>query len=600
MSKSRSRAGAMPKAAQWSLGVTRRLWRNDQVLLGILAAVLGIAAAYGAIAFRDLVSMVQWAALSTPSEDLLKFMVRVEWWQIVLAPTLGGLAVGLIVRFFTAEQRPLAVAEVIEAAALKSGRMDLSSGLKAAVVSAISIGSGASVGREGPVVHLGASLAAFVADKLNLTRGRALTLLGCGVAAAVAASFNAPIAGVFFALEVVVGHYALSAFAPIVIASVVGTVISRAHYGDFPAFIVSQHVVASPWEFALFAALGVASAGTAYLFMRSIFAMHDVAGKLPGPVWLRPALAGLVIGLLALVFPQILGVGYGVTDQALKGALGLELLLALVVLKIFATALCLGFGFGGGVFSPSLVVGAMLGGAFGSAAALVTPDNLSSPGVYSMVGMGAVAGAVLGAPISTILIVFELTGDYKVTIAVMIAVVFASIIVRDVLGRSYFTWQLERRGVDLSGGRENIHLKAIKVGRVMESRITTLDASATLTELRRRIVRAPSGVVFVTDAEGRLEGMITMADLSEALFDLSLDKFVSAGEMARPPHDFVEAGISLDRAVAAFGAAAKEPFLPVVESRRTMKLVGILTEREVMLAQQRALLKARAEEKGEE
>ena len=590
----------MPKAALWSLNVTRRLWRNDQVLLGILAIVLGFAAAYGAIAFRSLISMVQWTALSTGSEDLLKFMAGLEWWRIVLAPTLGGLVVGLIVRFFTAEQRPLAVADVIEAAALKSGRMNLSSGLKAAVVSAISIGSGASVGREGPVVHLGASLAAFVADKLNLSRGRALTLLGCGVAAAIAASFNAPIAGVFFALEVVVGHYALSAFAPIVIASVVGTVISRAHYGDFPAFIIAEQVVASPWEFILFAALGMASAGAAYLFMRSIFAMQEIAEKVPGPVWLRPALAGLVIGLLALVFPQILGVGYGVTDQALKGVLGLELLLAMVFLKIFATALCLGFGFGGGVFSPSLVVGAMLGGAFGAAAALVVPEGLSSPGVYSMVGMGAVAGAVLGAPISTILIVFELTGDYKVTIAVMVAVVLASIIVRDMLGRSFFTWQLERRGIDLSGGRENEHLKSIKVRRVMESRMTTVDAGTKLTDLRRRIVRAPSGVVFVTDKQGRLEGMITMADLSEALFDMSLDDLVTAGEMARPPHDFVEAGISLDRAVAAFGEAAKEPFLPVVASRRSMKLVGILTEREVMLAQQRALLKARAEEKGEE
>ena len=590
----------MPKAAAWSLNMTRRLWRNDQFLLGVLAVVLGVAAAYGAIAFRTLISMVQWSALSTSSEDLLKFTVGLPWWQIVLAPALGGLIVGLIVRFFTAEQRPLAVADVIEAAALRSGRMSLSSGLKAAVVSAISIGSGASVGREGPVVHLGASLAAFVADRLNLSRGRALTLLGCGVAAAVAASFNAPIAGVFFALEVVVGHYALSAFAPIVIASVVGTVISRAHYGDFPAFIVAEHLVVSPWEFPIFALLGIASAGAAYLFMRGIFTMQEIADKVPGPVWIRPAMAGLVIGLLALAFPQILGVGYGVTDQALKGALGLELLLAMVFIKIFATSLCLGFGFGGGVFSPSLVVGAMLGGAFGATAALLAPDTLSSPGVYSMVGMGAVAGAVLGAPISTILIVFELTGDYKVTIAVMVAVVLASIIVRDVLGRSFFNWQLERRGIDLSGGRENEHLKSIKVRRVMESRVVTVDAAIKLTDLRRRIVRAPSGVVFVTDKEGRLEGMITMADLSEALFDLSLDELVTVGEMARPPHDFVEAGISLDQAVTAFGEAAKEPFLPVVENRRTMKLVGILTEREVMLAQQRALLKARAEEKGEE
>ena len=511
----------------------RRFSRNNQVVLFVLAVALGVAAAYGAIGVRQLIAFVQWGAFGTGAEQLLGQLASLPDWRIVLAPTIGGLVIGLFVRFATKERRPLGVADVVEAAALKGGRLHLTSALQGAFVNAASIGAGASTGREGPVVHLGASIASFAAKRFNLPRSSALTLLGCGVAAAVAASFNAPIAGVFFALEVVVGHYALSAFAPIVISSVIGTMISRAHYGDFPAFIVPGALSVSAWEFAVFAVLGVASAGFAFLFVRSIFNMQDLANRIPGPEWLRPAYAGLVLGLLALLFPQVLGVGYGATDQAIRGLLSFELLVSLLFVKIFATALCLGFGFGGGVFSPSLVIGAMLGGVFGAGVAAVAPVPASGFGVYSIVGMGAVAGAVLGAPISTVLIVFELTGDYRVTIAVMVAVALASIITEQFGGRSFFAQQLKRRGVDLSGGRDRDHLRAMPVGEAMEKEVATLGPGTKLAELRRRLARARHGVLFVVEGERKLIGVITLADMSDGLFDQSLDELVNAGDLAR-------------------------------------------------------------------
>jgi CIC family chloride channel protein len=326
--------------------------------------------------------------------------------------------------------------------------------------------------------------------------------------------------------------------------------------------------------------------------------MQSLAEKVPGPVWVKPAYAGLVLGLIALAFPQMLGVGYGVTDQAISGRLSFELLTTLLFLKIFATALCLGFGFGGGVFSPSLVIGAMLGGVFGAAAAIIAPVPASALGVYSIVGMGAVAGAVLGAPISTVLIVFELTGDYKVTIAVMVAVALASIILQQYGGRSFFLTQLRRRGVDFAGKREAEHLRAMPVRRTMKRDFATVGPGTQLPELRRQIARAPHGVLFVVESDQRLVGVIALSDMSDALFDHSLDDTVKAANLARMPHTVLTQNNTLIEAVGAFGPAS-DPFLAVVADKDGMALVGVLLERDFMQAQQRALMRARAEERGE-
>ena len=249
---------------------------------------------------------------------------------------------------------------------------------------------------------------------MRLAPSQGRTLLGCGVAAAVAASFNAPIAGVFFALEVVLGHYALRAFAPIVMASVVGTLVTRAHYGNFPAFIIPEYAIVSFWEFPAFILLGAVCALAAIIFTRSVFFVEDRMVKhVPLPRWSHPVVGGLLVGVIAIQFPHVLGVGYEATDAALREQLSLSLMLALIVFKTAATAISLGSGFGGGVFTPSLFIGAMTGSAFGIVASMAFPELAASHGLYAIVGMGAVAGAVLGAPISTFLIVFELVADYE-------------------------------------------------------------------------------------------------------------------------------------------------------------------------------------------
>jgi CIC family chloride channel protein len=581
----------------------RQLLHNDQLVLLVLAVIMGAIAAYLAIAFRYLYLLVQGLSFGTFADTLFSQAQLLPGWQIVLVPTVGGLLIGLFVHKFMPGSRPQGVSDVMAAVALRSGRMGLRDGLGAAFVSAASIGVGASVGREGPVVHLGAAVCARIARALKLSRSLTINLLGCGVAAAIAASFNAPIAGTFFALEVIIGHYALTAFAPIVLASVTGTIIARAQFGDFPAFVIPANPIVSPLEFPAFALLGIISAAVAIILMRSISMASTIADKVaektPVPRWLYPMLGGALIGVIALGFPQVLGVGYGTTDAALKGNIELWLLLALLVAKTAAVAISLGAGFGGGVFSPSLYLGAMLGGAFGIIATQAFPHLSSGHSAYTLVGMASVAGAVLGAPISTILIVFELTRDYSVTVAVMVAVVIASVLTQQIFGGSFFLWQLDRRGVNLRRGREMGLLAETHVGDVMTTMaFSSVPPSMPIDALREKLQTAPHGLLFVVKEDGGLVGTITLSDMSDAAFDRSVDGLINAIDVTRTDPPVLTAETDLDAALKLMEDVHEE-HIAVVENKENLKLVGVVNEVEVMLAYNRALMRARAEEHGE-
>ena len=572
--------------------------RNEQLVLLVLAVVVGAVSAYGAIAFRYLYLFFHGIALGSLNEaTLAEHAATLPWWQVIGVPTAGGLLIGLFIHHFLPGGRPHAVADAIEAVALRSGRIGIRAGLGAALASAASIGCGASVGREGPVVHLGAALSSRIAKRLGLGRSLTINLVGCGVASAIAASFNAPIAGIFFALEVVIGHYALTAFAPIVLASVTGTIVSRAHFGNFPAFIIPGHQIVSALEFPAFALLGIVCAVAAIIFMRSVGLVQSLAERVPAPVWLRPAVAGALVGLIALAFPQVLGVGYGTTDAALKGQLALWLLLALLAAKTAATAISLGLGFAGGVFSPSLFLGAMVGGAYGHIASAAFPALSSGPTAYTLVGMGAVAGAVLGAPISTILMIFELTSDYSITVAVMVAVVIASLITHQAYGPSFFHWQLARRGLSLRGGRETALLAETGIGDVMRTDYTAVAPSMPVAALRERLQTAPHGLLFVVEGDGTLFGTITLSDLSEAAFDTALDSLVNAVDVARTRPLVLTPDADLESALKAMEQAHEE-HVAVVSDTDAMKMIGVVHELDVILAYNRALMRARAEERG--
>ncbi len=441
----------------------REFMAERQPLVWALALVIGVGAAYLAILFRIVIALVQLPWLGTTSERVSEAANLLPWWVILIAPAVGGLAVGLFLQYLMPGRRPQAVADVIEARAVLGCRIPLRVGLGSALVAAVSLGSGASAGREGPVVHLGATLASALEDFFKLPHAARRTLLGSGVAAAVAASFNAPIAGVLFAHEVILAHYAARAYVPIVISSVAATLIARVHLGDYPAFTIPPYQITSYWEFPAFGLLGLTCAAVAILFQFALMGTDRVARSIDLPVWSQPVIGGLMVGAIAIWLPQVLGVGYDTTDAALNRDLPLLLLLALVVAKTAATAITLASRFGGGIFSPSLYVGAMTGGAFGLIASHAFPEMASSHGLYAILGMGAVAAAVLGAPISTVLIVFELTADYGMTIALLLAVSIAWGITQAVHGQSYFHWQLNSRGLFLQEGPHKHIVRSLRV-----------------------------------------------------------------------------------------------------------------------------------------
>ncbi len=440
------------------------MWKSRMPLVWFLALLTGGASAYAILLLRFCIGAVQWLWLGAEAENFVATKASLTHPLVVFAaPVIGGLAVGLLLVWTAPRRRAEGVADVIEAEHLHRAKIGWREGLSSAFITVMSLGSGASAGREGPAVHIGATLASLFGQPFRMPIASRRILLGAGAAAAVSASFNAPIAGVIFAHEVILGHYALSAFVPTVLASVTATVITRVHLGDFPAFIIPQYHIASNWEFPAFALLGLISGLVAVTFLLSTSTSDWLARKVPMPLWLRPAAGGAVIGLLAIFVPQILGVGYEATNLALKGHYGLEMLLLLLVAKMVATSVTLASRFGGGVFSPSLYLGAMTGGAFGLLAAMAFPDLASEQGVYSLVGMGAVAGAVLGAPLSTTLIVFELTGDYHITIALLLATSISSVVMQTLVGRSFFHWQLATRGLHLDEGPHRAIMRTVQV-----------------------------------------------------------------------------------------------------------------------------------------
>ncbi len=452
----------------------RQAWRvmltrgPGQIQFWFIALGVGILSGAAAIAFRFVVEEGKSAIYGV--ENIL--FVHLPWYAMIAIPTCGGLAVGFILTRFTPDARARSVADVIQGAALREGRMERRAGLASALASAITLSTGGSTGREGPVVHLAGVISTKAADFFRVDGVTGRDLLGCAVAAAVSASFNAPIAGALFALEVILRHFAIHAFAPIVIASVAGAVMGRMVFGNVAEFSLAALTLQDFYlELPAFLLLGILCGLVSVAFMRGVFLADDVASDLTQrysiPAMIRPALAGALLGIIAIWFPHIIGVGYDMTTRALSGGLGLTDVIVFAVIKALAVAITMAGRMGGGIFSPSLMMGALTGLGFGIVATAILPTVSGAVPLYALAGMGAVAAAVLGAPISTTLIVFELTGNWQAGLAVMVAVSLSTALASRMVNQSFFLTQLARRGVQVAEGPQAYLLSVLPVARVM-------------------------------------------------------------------------------------------------------------------------------------
>lgn len=567
-------------------------FNHDNLILSVLAIVTGVLVGWAVVGFRHLIDLIQSVFYGGHEENLTAIAAGLPAWQVILAPCVGGLLVGLFYHFVMPGRRAQGVAQVIEASALKMGRLPLWSGLAATIGAAASIGSGASVGREGPAVLLGATLSSWIGQALNLGRAAVRTLLGCGGAAAVAASFNSPIAGALFAHEVIVGHYALNAFAPVVLASIAATMVSRSIYGDFPAFNIPPFESVVWIEFPAFALTGAVCGVVAVALMRGVSLAKRSGDRLGIPAMVRPALAGLAIGLLAVELPDILGVGYELTDNALRNSYAMHTVGLLIAAKLVATALCLGWGFGGGIFSPSLALGALVGVAMGTAATMVGQDLSSGPAAYAMVGMGSLAASALGAPISTTLIIFELTGDYTLTIAVMVGVVISTLISTQLGGtKSFFLDQLRDSGIILDGGQDVSGLKGARVTDCLSPSVVICGPDTRRVDARNRLLAANLPEVFVSDDSGEFLGVVLASDLAEMPEAVKDERI---GPLVTDAASVIYASDTIEIAVRGL-LEAREGRLPVVDNPEDRRLLGAIAARDLLRAVNLAMLNREAE-----
>ena len=422
-----------------------------------VASLVGIVVGIAVIFFREAIMAGEGFFFGAKEERIVTAVVQMPAWKAVIAPVTGGAVVGLLLALgakmgWGPRPRAFSVADVMKARRfpkqVKETAMSWRDAGLTAMISIVSLGAGSSTGREGPAVHLGAALAYKPAQWLGLDFRGIRTLLGCGAAAAVSASFNAPLAGVLFAREVVLQRYRTADIGPVAVASVGAALVSRAHFGDDALFGAALTVESRYLYFIATPLFGLLAAGLALIaintWARAPLAGEELAERFGLPVWALPPLGGLILGGFALAFPQVLGVGYEPTTSVFAGGYGVLFMILLIFAKIAATSLCLGAHFGGGVFSPSMFIGAMLGGAFGIIVGTMTGDADAGRVFFTIVGMGAVAGAVLGAPMSTTLIAFELTASYESAAAVLISVSLATVLVQS-QGGALFERQLKSK-----------------------------------------------------------------------------------------------------------------------------------------------------------
>lgn len=587
-----------PKISAWTKGIRKWAHGQDQLYLGILSLMVGVLAGYGALLLRfgiEWVSQV-WTNESSWSDAI----AQIHWSIYLIAPVTGGLIVGWINTHWLPTDQARVIPGVIEALSVRGGKITAKKTGGELVANIVSVGSGASMGREAPTVALGASLASLLGQWAKLNEKQMRTLVGCGVAAGIAASFNAPIAGVLFALEVILADYAIATFTPIVMSAVIATVITRAELGNFPVFTIPEFRLVSSWEIPAYVGLGIFCGLLAVVTVKALPIARQWFDRHVAKRSLRPAAAGLMLGLCALVVPQIMSIGYGIVDGILlenvsTDILGVGLPLAvflalLLVMKMLTSVICSGGGFGGGMIGPSLFIGATAGALYGGIVHDFFPTWSESYGAYALVACGAMLAATVQAPMSSILMLFELSNDYHIMVPLMTACVVAALVKRTFGSGSVITEALQEKGVDTEWSLERSWMRAVSIKRLPWRAIPTVLATAKLEELKRVYVTSGKGVVVIIDDNGDMIGLVTFEDLKTWLLDESLDQVVVASEVANT-HVFTLS--EEDSLLDAIDVLDRETFeqVPVTARDNPKKVLGIISRNAVFSMYHKMIVK---------
>ncbi len=557
----------------------KRVQPSETNLLILLSVIVGLATAFGAMGFVLLIEYFNGLFFGLTDQILTTAVGFANWggykWWFPIIPALGGLLVGPIVFKFASEAKGHGVPEVMNSVARLGGIIRPRVAVAKTIASAICIGSGGSAGREGPIVQIGSAFGSTVGQMFRMSGDRVKILVGCGAAAGISAVFNAPIAGVIFSLEVILGDFAIKTFAPVILASVVSSVVTRTFMGNHPAFEVPSYSLVSAWEIPMYVVLGVVLGALSVVFIRVLDWFEDTFDKLKINNMVKPALGGLLLGVLAIFYPQVLADGYKTISLTLYGNIGIWLLLLLIFMKLLATSLTLGSGNSGGIFAPALFMGATAGGSFGVMINKLFPTVTATPGAYALVGMAGMVAGAAHAPMTAMLIIFEMTSDYRIILPLMVTVVFAALVAGRLFPHSIYTVKLAKRGIELRGGKDINVLKSHTVSEVMDTEFETIPSSTTLLDIFNIIEHSRESYFIVADRQGQMKGVLSFQDIRNLLSQHTLDYLVIAQDLVSPEPVVLRLGDDLEKAYSVFGQR-DFVLVPVVEDGDSRKVVGVV------------------------
>jgi CIC family chloride channel protein len=561
---------------------------NEHIRLTLLAVLVGLVAGFAAILFKLMIQFFQ--NLFWNAESIISAVANQPWYLTILIPAAGALIISPIIYYGAREAKGHGVPEIMESLVFRGGRIRTKVVAIKALASSICIGSGGSVGREGPIVQISSTIASSIGRLFRIQERGLRTLVAAGAAAGIGATFNAPIAGALFAVEVLLGEFGVYSFSPIIVASVISTLVSRLVTGDFAAFTVPKYTLISVWEIGPYVLLGIVSGLVAILFIKVLYFFEDKFDDLRLHPLIKPILGGILIGAIGIQFSQIFGVGYESIDACLTNNLGLWLALALVFIKILSTSLTLGSGGSGGIFAPSLFLGAMTGNFIGSIFHQTFPSSISSPGAFSLVGMGAVVAAATHAPITAIIIIFELTNDYKIILPLMLSCIIASFMTVGVHKESIYTMKLKRRGIMFREGREVNILKSFSVKDFVSHDYQLFINTERVGKIIDQAIGSKHHSFQIVDAENNYIGCFALNQLKNLLEEKDIvDSFVIAQDLAVTDIklDFED---NLEKAMKIFGRTDAAE-VAVLQQR---KFAGVVKRKDVIEAYNHEIIKREA------
>jgi CIC family chloride channel protein len=562
---------------------------TEHTLMIIVAIIIGVMAGFAAILIRLLIREI--SSFAFPGDlTLLENIISSPWYLIIIIPAIGGLIVGPLINKFAPEAKGHGVPEVMQAILLRGGVIRPRVAFIKTIASAVTIGTGGSVGREGPIIQIGSSLGSMIGQILRMPANRLKTLVGCGAAAGIAAAFNAPIAGALFAVEIILMDFTVSQFTPIVISSVVATVISHTFEGNEPAFAVPAYQLVSVYELIFYFILGIVSGVVSYLFIKVLYFFEDFFDyKLKFPDNLKPALGGLILGAVALYFPHIMGTGYDTISSALYSNLTWYLALSLVFVKMFATSLTLGSGGSGGIFSPSLFIGVSLGSFLGSVLNIYFPEITATPGAYALVAMGGLLAGATRAPLTAIIMVFELTKDYNIILPLMITCVISNILSSRLSHESIYTLKLLRRNIGIKEGIEVNVMNSIFVREVFRKHFDYIKMKDNFSQIVNHIIKGKYAEYPVVDDEKNVRGIISIHDIKDYLYEReALQHVLVASDIVNTDFETLK---STDNCNTALDKLRKYDLegLPVNDGKNVSKIIGMIWRKDIQDAYQKEI-----------